>query len=80
MPSARTLRRELVATLEKRGCIRSPAVRRAFLSVPRELFVPDIARREGLERVYADVALVTRTSTQGAPLSSSSQPAIMAEM
>ena len=80
MPSARTLRRELVATLEKRGCIRSPAVRRALLSVPRELFVPEIARREGLERVYADVALVTRTSPQGVPLSSSSQPAIMAEM
>lgn len=80
MPSARTFRRELVATLEGRGCIRSPAVRRAFLSVPREHFVPEVAQREGLERVYADVALVTRTSTQGAPLSSSSQPAMMAVM
>ncbi len=60
--------------------MRSPAVRRAFLSVPREIFVPEVARREGLPGVYADVALVTRTNPQGAPISSSSQPAIMAEM
>lgn len=80
MPSARTLRRELVTNLERRGCIRSKPVRRAFSTVPRELFVPEIAQREGLERVYADTALVTRQSTQGMPLSSSSQPAIMAEM
>lgn len=80
MPSATALRRALVADLEARGCIRSPAVRRAFSTVPRELFVPEVGRREGLERVYADVALVTRTTTQGAPISSSSQPAIMAEM
>ena len=80
MPSARTLRRDLVTTLERRGCIRSKAVRKAFSTVPRELFVPEIAQREGLERVYADTALVTRQSTQGMALSSSSQPAIMAEM
>jgi protein-L-isoaspartate(D-aspartate) O-methyltransferase len=80
MPSARTLRRELVTTLEQRGRIRSKVVRRAFSTVPRELFVPEIAEREGLERVYADTALVTRQSTEGMPLSSSSQPAIMAEM
>jgi protein-L-isoaspartate(D-aspartate) O-methyltransferase len=80
MPSARTLRRELVATLERRGCIRSAAVRRAFSTVPRELFVSEVARREGLERVYTDTALVTRISTHGTPLSSSSQAAIMAEM
>ena len=80
MPSARALRRELVAALERRGRIRSKAVRKAFSTVPRELFVPEVAQREGLERVYADAALVTRQSTQGTALSSSSQPAIMAEM
>jgi len=80
MPSATNLRRALVADLEARGCIRSPAIRRAFSTIPRELFVPEVRRREGLERVYADIALVTRTTTQGAPISSSSQPAIMAEM
>lgn len=80
MPSGRALRRELVAALERRGSIRSKAVRNAFSTVPRELFVPEVAQREGLERVYADAALVTRQSTQGTALSSSSQPAIMAEM
>jgi protein-L-isoaspartate(D-aspartate) O-methyltransferase len=69
-----------VADLERRGAIRSPAVRRAFTKVPRERFVPEVAEREGLGRVYADEALVTRTDTRGRPLSSSSQPTIMAEM
>ena len=60
--------------------IRTPAVRRAFLRVPRERFVPDIAAKEGLARVYADAALLTRMPQSGLPTSSSSQPAIMAEM
>lgn len=79
-PSARALRLALVAELERRGTIRTAAVRRAFSTVPRERFVPEVADREGLERVYADAALVTRMSPQGMPLSSSSQPTIMAEM
>lgn len=74
------LRRELVASLERRGFIRTAAVRDAFLKVPRELFIPDIAHRDGLERVYSDRALVTLTDSNGRPISSSSQPAIMAEM
>ncbi|MFP5317935.1 MAG: methyltransferase domain-containing protein [Acidimicrobiia bacterium] len=78
--SARSLRKALVADLERRGAIRSPAVRRAFSTVARERFVPEVAEREGLERVYSDDALVTRTNTRGAPISSSSQPTIMAEM
>ena len=80
MPSARRLRAALVADLERRGVIRTAAVRRAFSTVPRERFVPEVAAREGLERVYSDAALVTRTDTRGMPLSSSSQPTIMAEM
>ncbi|MGH9123923.1 MAG: methyltransferase domain-containing protein [Acidimicrobiales bacterium] len=74
------LRCELVACLERRGFIRTAAVRDAFLEVPRELFIPDIARRDGLKRVYSDRALVTLTDSNGRPISSSSQPAIMAEM
>ncbi len=34
------------------GCLTSPAVRTALLAVPRERFVPEVANREGLERVY----------------------------
>src|SRR5688572_9274324 len=77
---AATLRRELVAQLERRRIIKTPAVRRAFLAVPRERFVPDRLRQGGLEAVYKDVAIVTKTDAKGGAISSSSQPAIMAVM
>ena len=79
-PRAATLRRRLVGELEGRGVIRSEAVRAPFLSVPRELFVPEAASRTGLEAVYRDEAIPTKFAANGAPTSSSSQPAIMAEM
>jgi protein-L-isoaspartate(D-aspartate) O-methyltransferase len=66
--------------LERRGAIRSAAVRRAFLRVPRELFVPEKLAADGVEAVYRDEAIVTKVGEAGIPLSSSSQPAIMAEM
>jgi protein-L-isoaspartate(D-aspartate) O-methyltransferase len=74
------LRRRLVTTLRHDGWIRSARVRDAFLAVPRELFVADFAAHEGLGAVYADEAIVTRVDPQGLPLSSSSQPAVMALM
>lgn len=77
---AATLRRGLVEELELRGAIRSKPVRAAFLSVPRELFVPEAAAEAGLEAVYRDEAIPTKFAASGAPISSSSQPAIMAEM
>ncbi len=78
--SSASLRRNLVADLEGLGLVRTPAVRRAFLRVRRELFVPEIAVRDGLASVYANQALVTRAPQGGRPTSSSSQPGIMAEM
>jgi protein-L-isoaspartate(D-aspartate) O-methyltransferase len=74
------LRRRLVADLERRELIRSERIREAFLAVPRELFVPDFAAQEGLEAVYRDEAILTKEGEHGVPLSSSSQPAIMALM
>lgn len=74
------LRGQLVADLQRRGLIRSERVREAFLTVPRELFVPDFAAREGLEAVYRDEAIVIKQGEHGIPLSTSSQPAIMALM
>jgi protein-L-isoaspartate(D-aspartate) O-methyltransferase len=74
------LRRQLVGELERRELIRSERVRDAFLAVPRELFVPGFAAREGLEAVYRDEAIPTKHGEHGVPLSSSSQPAIMALM
>jgi protein-L-isoaspartate(D-aspartate) O-methyltransferase len=69
-----------VTELEAAGQIKTPSVRRAFLEVPRELFVPEFAAREGLDAVYRDEAIVTQQDEHGAPTSSSSQPAIMALM
>ncbi|CAA9526275.1 MAG: Protein-L-isoaspartate O-methyltransferase [uncultured Solirubrobacteraceae bacterium] len=57
-----------------------PAIRRAFLAVPRERFLSDVAAREGLPRVYQDQAIVTVFDERGAPASSSSQPSLMASM
>jgi protein-L-isoaspartate(D-aspartate) O-methyltransferase len=79
-PAAGSLRRALVEGLCRSEAIRSAAVRRAFLRVPRERFVPDFARSEGLEAVYTDQAIVTKKDSRGVPVSSSSQPAIMAPM
>jgi protein-L-isoaspartate(D-aspartate) O-methyltransferase len=73
-------RRELVARLEAARAIETPRVRDAFLAVPRELFVPEFAERAGLEAVYRDEVILTKRSRDGTPLSSSSQPAIMALM
>jgi len=58
----------------------SPRVAAAFAEVPRERFIPDLLEREGLEAVYRDEAVVTKRDARGMPLSSSSQPAIMAKM
>lgn len=77
---ALTLRRRLVRELEGRGVIRTAAVRTAFRAVPRELFVPDAVSKSGLEAVYRDEAIPTKFADNGVPISSSSQPAIMAEM
>lgn len=77
---AAILRRKLVKDLEKARNIKTRTIRRAFLTVPRELFVGDHFRRGGFEAVYRDQPLVTKTDAKGAAVSSSSQPAIMAIM
>ena len=77
---SRKLRRQLVESLAQNGWIRSAPVREAFLAVPRELFVPEFAASHGLEAVYRDEAILTKQAASGLPLSSSSQPAIMALM
>jgi protein-L-isoaspartate(D-aspartate) O-methyltransferase len=76
---SRELRTQLVLELERRLLIQSARVREAFLAVRRELFVPEFAAREGLAAVYRDEAILTKVRQQR-PLSSSSQPAIMAPM
>jgi protein-L-isoaspartate(D-aspartate) O-methyltransferase len=75
------LRGELVEALRTAGHLRDDGVAAAFASVPRELFLADHVERHGLADAYRDAAIVTRTDpATGEPLSSSSQPAIMARM
>lgn len=52
------------------------AVDRAFRTVKRHWFLPGT----DLDQVYANVAVVTRRRPDGVPISSSSQPAIVARM
>ena len=66
------LRAELVTRIE----VSRPAIQAAFASVPRHLFLPGVPPEE----VYQDEAIVTKRDAAGVPVSSSSQPAIMAIM
>jgi protein-L-isoaspartate(D-aspartate) O-methyltransferase len=72
---AAALRAALVAELRDAGRLDSPAVAAAFADTPRERFV----RGEPLEDVYRDRPFVTHR-VDGMPVSSSSQPAVMAIM
>jgi protein-L-isoaspartate(D-aspartate) O-methyltransferase len=74
------LRRKLVRDLATANAITSPSVKQAFLAVPRELFVPELARLESLETIYSNRALVTKVDAAGVPVSSSSEPVVMAHM
>jgi protein-L-isoaspartate(D-aspartate) O-methyltransferase len=73
-------RDRLIAELRERGTIRSETVAAAFAAVPREHFIPAVLGELGLDGVYRDEAFVTKRDQQGMPLSSSSQPTIMALM
>ena len=74
------LRRGLVADMRGKGVLSSPGVEAAFLSVAREDFLPEVLADGGLQAVYRDDAIVTKRNGQGWPLSSSSQPSLMAKM
>jgi protein-L-isoaspartate(D-aspartate) O-methyltransferase len=69
-------RDRLVDELREGGRLSDPAVEAAFRSVPRHLFLPGLTAGEA----YQDEAFVIKTDADGMPLSSSSQPAIMAIM
>lgn len=69
------LRHALTQGLVDRGAIASEAVRRAFEQVPRHLFVP----RVDVETAYSDQPIFIRWD-DGVPISSSTQPAMMAIM
>ena len=69
-----------LAELRKRLAARvgtgNPAIESALRAVPRHVFVPGVSPQEA----YQDEAIVTKRDDAGVPVSSSSQPAIMAIM
>jgi protein-L-isoaspartate(D-aspartate) O-methyltransferase len=69
------LRDVLVEDLVEQGAISSEAVRQAFENVPRHLFVP----RVDVATAYSDQPIFIRWD-QGTPISSSTQPTMMAIM
>jgi protein-L-isoaspartate(D-aspartate) O-methyltransferase len=70
------LRERLAARVLAANRIGSERVAAALRAVPRHLFLPE----RSPEEAYRDAAIVTKRDTDGYPISSSSQPAIMAIM
>jgi protein-L-isoaspartate(D-aspartate) O-methyltransferase len=73
---ARRRNEQLVSHLEASGAVDDPAVAAAFRAVLRHHFLPG----RPLDEVYEDAAIMTKSGERGFPISSSSQPAIMAVM
>lgn len=74
--AAAAARARMVAGLRANGRALSERVQDAFASVPRHLFVPEV----GEANAYRDEAFVLKCGPDGVPVSSSSQPAMMAIM
>ena len=70
------LRERLVAEVLTTSGIRDERIAAALRDVPRHLFLPHLPPEEA----YLDDAIVTKRDAEGQPISSSSQPAIMAIM
>ena len=70
-------RARLVDELRASGRLTSRSVEAAFRAVPRHVFLPEL---DPVSQAYQDEAFVIKTGEGGLPVSSSSQPAIMAIM
>jgi protein-L-isoaspartate(D-aspartate) O-methyltransferase len=76
MADLQLLRDALLAEIRGHGGATDPLVADALRTVPRHLFVPDVP----VDVAYRDDAIVTKRDADGQPVSSSSQPTIMAVM
>jgi protein-L-isoaspartate(D-aspartate) O-methyltransferase len=74
--TAAAARARMAADLRVNGRAVSKPIRDAFASVPRHQFVPQV----GAAEAYRDEAFVLKCGPDGVPVSSSSQPAMMAIM
>lgn len=70
------LRNALVDRLTAAGVLRDERVALALRSLPRHLFLPELEP----DRAYRDEAVPTKWGPDGRPISSSSQPTVMALM
>lgn len=70
------LRLALLEQVREQGAASDPLVADALRTVPRHLFLPDLSP----DQAYLDEAIVTKRDEYGRPISSSSQPTIMAIM
>ena len=70
------LRQHLLAKVREQGAAIDPLVADALRTVPRHLFLPDLPP----DHAYRDEPIVTKRDGDGQPISSSSQPTIMAIM
>ena len=68
------LRNKLADQLIEKGAIKSKEIEEAFRKVPREFFVHGL----DIEEIYSDSSIITKTA--GVPLTSSTQPSLMAAM
>lgn len=75
-PDPEALRQSLVTQLKDQARIRDPRIEAAFNTVPRHRFVTNVSIAEA----YHDRAILTKQLDNGAVVSSSSQPAMMAMM
>jgi protein-L-isoaspartate O-methyltransferase len=76
MAMATELHQRLVDQLATKRLLDNPRLRAAFQAVRREHFLPGVA----VERVYQDDAVTCHSGPDGTPLSSASQPTIVAVM
>jgi protein-L-isoaspartate(D-aspartate) O-methyltransferase len=76
MAVATELHQRLVDQLTTKGLLNNPRLRAAFQALRREHFLPGVA----VERVYQDDAVTCHSAPDGTPLSSASQPTIVAVM
>ncbi len=70
------LRKQLVDRLRENGIIITATVDQAMAEVPRHLFVPHV----DVHVAYLDRAVLVKHDRNGSPISSASQPTIVAEM
>jgi hypothetical protein len=76
MAMATELHQPLVDQLATKRLLDNPRLRAAFQAVRREHFLPGVA----VERVYQDDSVTCHSGPDGTPLSSASQPTIVAVM